>query len=135
MNFRKHITKNKTLILAGTSDSNNEELVSQVKPDELVFHTKSPGSPFVNIKGKPKKGDIKEAAIMCARYSQDWRDNKKNVIVHKFRGDDIKKEKDMKIGTFGVKSIKKLEVLKEDIIKWKKSDMSKLENKELLKTL
>jgi len=26
-----------------------------------------------------------EAAIFCARYSQDWRNNKKDVMVHQFK--------------------------------------------------
>jgi len=128
--FREHITNNGTLILAGKSAENNEELISQVGPDEDVFHTKAKGSPFVNIKGEAKRGDVKEAAIMCARYSQDWRDHKTDIIVHRFRGKDISKDKAMKTGTFGVKSVKNIKVLKKDIEKWKKSDMPKSGSKE-----
>jgi predicted ribosome quality control (RQC) complex YloA/Tae2 family protein len=114
--FRKFLTKNKTVILAGKNAKNNEELVSQVKPEELVLHTQKAGSPFVNIKGKPLRGDIKEAAIICARYSHDWRDNKSDVIVHKFKGKDLYKDKEMKLGMFGVKRMIKLKVLKQEII-------------------
>lgn len=120
MKFRELITKNKTKILAGKNAKNNEELISQVSPNEDVFHTAKPGSPFVNIKGKPKKGDIKKAAIFCAAYSQDWRDNKKDVVVHRFKGKNICKEKAMPIGTFGVKKRTKIKVKKLDIIKFKK---------------
>jgi predicted ribosome quality control (RQC) complex YloA/Tae2 family protein len=113
--FRELISKRGTLILAGKSAENNEELVAQIKPDEEVFHTAQPGSPFVNIKGKPKPGDIKEAATFCARYSQDYRDNKSDVIVNHFKGKDVYKRKEMELGTFGVKKIKKIKIKKSQI--------------------
>jgi len=116
MNFRKLITKTGTTILAGKDEENNEELIKQVEKDEDVFHTSAPGSPFVNIKGKPKKGDIKIAAIFCAKYSRDWKKNKGNVIVHKFKGKDIFKEKGMKKGTFGVKKFTIIIVKKSEIL-------------------
>lgn len=119
-NFRKFLTKKKTEILAGRDAKNNEELIEQIQPNEEVFHTEMPGSPFVNIKGKAKLGDIKEAAIICARYSKDWKKNKKDVIVHRFKGKDIYKEKGMKLGTFGVKNIKMIKVKKNWIIKWER---------------
>lgn len=115
VNFRKFISNAGTLILAGKNAENNEKLIEQVEKDEEVFHTSLAGSPFVNIKGKPKKGDIKEAAIFCARYSRDWKKNKKNVEVHRFKGKDIYKEKEMKKGTFGIKKKKIIIVKKEDI--------------------
>ena len=117
MNFRKFITKQGTVILAGKNDENNEELIKQIKDNEEVFHTEYPGSPFVNIKGKPKRGDIKIAAIFCARYSRDWKKNKKNILVHRFKGKDIYKSKGMKIGTFGVEKFKKMVVKRTDIKK------------------
>lgn len=110
--FRELISKKGTLILAGKSAKNNEELVAQVKSNEEVFHTALPGSPFVNIKGEPKPGDIKEAAIFCAKYSQDYRDNKSDVVVNNFKGKDIYKRKDMEKGTFGVKKSKKMKIKK-----------------------
>jgi len=119
MKFRKFITKKETLILAGKSAESNEQLIAQIKPSEEVFHTVAPGSPFVNIKEQAKRGDIKEAAIICARYSQDWRNNKKNVKVHRFKGKDIYKNKLMKLGTFGVKKKKIIIVKKSDIMRLK----------------
>jgi predicted ribosome quality control (RQC) complex YloA/Tae2 family protein len=115
MKLRTHISKQGTLFLAGRTDENNEELMSQVKPTESVFHTKAAGSPFVNIKGIPKEGDIKEAAILCARYSRDWKKNKTDIIIHQFKGKDISKSKLMKTGTFGVKNIRIIKVKKEEI--------------------
>ena len=118
MKFRELISRQGTLILAGRNAKNNEELIAQVEKNEEVFHTAKPGSPFVNIKEKPCKGDIKKAAIFCARGSQDWRDNKQDVIVHRFKGKDIHKEKGMKLGTFGVKKFKRIKVKKKDIKKF-----------------
>ncbi len=118
MNFRKFITSSGKDVYAGKSAENNEELVAQVEPTEIVLHTVAPGSPFVNIKGEAEKKDIKEAAVFCAKYSQDWRDNKKDVLVHVFRGADIYKDKMMKTGTFSVKKFESIKVKKEDILRF-----------------
>jgi len=95
--IQKSKTSSGKLVLAGKSAENNEKLVEQVEPGEIVLHTKAPGSPFVNIKTKDKekisRKDIEEAAVFCARYSQDWRDNKNYVIVHYFKGKDVYKNK------------------------------------------
>ena len=113
--FRELITKSGTRILAGKDEKSNEKLVAQIEKNEEVFHTASPGSPFVNIKGKAEKSDIKEAAVFRAKYSREWKKNKKDVIVHQFKGKDIYKKKGMKIGTFGVKKVKIIKVKKKDI--------------------
>ena len=120
MKFREIKTSSGKVALAGKNAKNNEELVEQVKEKEDVFHTAKPGSGFVNIKGKANQKDRKEAAIFCAAYSQDWRDNKSDVEVHAFKGKDIYKRKGMKLGTFGVKKFKVIKIKKEDIEKWKK---------------
>ena len=127
MKFRELITKTGTKILAGRNAANNESLIAQVKPNEEVFHTAKPGSPFVNIKGKPKRGDIKTAAVFCAVFSQDWRNNKKDVIIHRFKGRDIYKTKEMPVGTFGVK--------KRTLIKLKKSNFLKILSLKILKNI
>jgi predicted ribosome quality control (RQC) complex YloA/Tae2 family protein len=119
--FRKTITSSGKHILAGRSAENNEELISQVRGEEMVLHTKQPGSPFCNIKApynEINKTDLKEAAIFCARYSQNWRDNKSNVVVQYFIGNDIFKQKTMKLGTFGVKNAKEIVIKKGEILKF-----------------
>lgn len=116
MKFRELKTSSGKLVLAGKNAKNNEELVMQVEEKEDIFHTAKPGSPFVNIKeNRTNKQDRKEAAIFCARYSQDWRDNKSNVEVHWFKGKDVHKIKGMKLGTFQVKKYKRIIVNKKDI--------------------
>ena len=120
MRFREFETTSGKLVLAGRDAKNNEELIAQIEPNEDVFHTAKPGSPFVNIKSnRTNKKDRKEAAIFCAAKSQDWRDNKENVEVHHFKGKDIYKRKGMKLGTFGVRKYKKIIVKKEEIQKFK----------------
>ena len=119
MKFREFKTTNGKVVLGGKSAENNEKLIEQVEEDETVLHTKAPGSPFVNIKGKATNKDVKEAAVFCARYSQDWRDNKKDITVHYFKGKDVHKNKGMKLGTFGVKKFKEVKVKKTDIEKFK----------------
>jgi len=113
--FREWFTSSGAYVVAGRNSKNNEELISQVSPEETVLHTALPGSPFVNIKGKAKKEDIRDAAIFCAKYSQAWRDTKTDVKVHFFLGKDIHKDKLMKEGTFGVKKFSEITVKKKDI--------------------
>ena len=115
MKFREMITDKGTMIFGGRNAENNEELVSQVRDNEEVFHTSAIGSPFVNIKGRARKGDIKDAAIFCAAFSKDWKKNKSDVTVHRFKGKDVCKKFGMKKGTFEVKKIKKIKVIKKEI--------------------
>ena len=119
LKFREYFTSLGSLVLAGRNSKNNEEIVAQTEPEEIVLHTVKPGSPFVNIKDKkPTKQDILDAAIFCAKHSKDWRDNKEDVEVHIFKAKEIFKSKGMKEGTFGVKKF--------DVLKVKKFDIKKL---------
>ena len=115
------ILKTGTRILLGKNADSNDELVRKFKgKGNVILHTAKPGSPFCVIeKLKPTKEEIKEAGIYCARYSQDWRDNKKNVEVHVFDGKSVKKPllakkgswkltKEPKIITIKKKEIEKL---------------------------
>ena len=115
MKFREMITDKNTMIFGGKNAPNNEELIEQEQDNEEVFHTDAVGSPFVNIKGKAKIGDIKVAAVFCAAFSKEWKKNKSDVIVHRFKGRYIYKGFEMKTGTFGVKKIKKIKVKKKEI--------------------
>ena len=97
----------------GSTEEVNQ-FTSEQKPDPNV---KPPNFEYVTEGCEPKK-DKKEAAIICARYSQDWRNNKEDVMVHLFNGKKVYKEKEMPIGTFGVKRPKKIKVKKEEIRKF-----------------
>ncbi len=122
MKFRKIKLESGTQLLLGKNAEQNEELVKQFKgKDNVIMHTAEPGSPFCVIDNlKPTNKDMVASGAICAGYSQDWRDNKSDVIVHVFTGKDIRKRKGMKVGTFGVKKFKKIKVKKEYIEKWKK---------------
>jgi|SRR3989344_3149861 len=120
-NFRKFCTSSGKDVLSGKDKETNEMLIEQTEDNSIVLHTKKPGSPFVEIKvkgGKISKKDIEEAAIFCAKFSQDWKKNHKDVIIHVFKGKDIYKEKIMEEGTFGVKKFKEIKIKKEDIQKF-----------------
>lgn len=121
-NFRQNILASGKQIVAGKNAEQNEKIIAQAGKNEFVLHTALPGSPFVNIKADIKettKEDLKEAAIFCAKHSQAWKKPKvkKDIDVHVFIGKDIFKEKDMKLGTFGVKKVKNILVKKEEILK------------------
>ena len=116
MQYREFITHSGTKVLAGKDSKQNEALVKEyLGKNNIIMHTAKPGSPFCIITGKLKKGDKKETAKFCAKRSQDWRDNKDDVIVHIFTGKDIRKKKDMKIGTFGIKKFKVIKIKKSEI--------------------
>ena len=102
-------------MLGGKNAEQNEKVVEQAGKDEILLHTKAAGSPFVNIKGKASKKDIKEAALFCAKFSRDWKKNHKDVEVHYFFGKDAFKEKGMKTGTFGVRKVKKIIIKKKEL--------------------
>lgn len=119
MTLRQYKTTTGKIVLLGKSSETNEELIKQSNKNEVLLHTSKPGSPFANIKAKESeltKQEIYEAAVMCAKHSQDWRDNKKDIRIHVFSASDVYKSLDMSQGTFGVKKYKEVLVKKEDII-------------------
>jgi predicted ribosome quality control (RQC) complex YloA/Tae2 family protein len=120
VNFREYITTSGLRVLGGKSSETNDDLVNQANPKEVLLHTDAPGSPFVNVGENPTKNDLNEAAVFCAKYSQDWRDGKNDVVVNKFKRSDMNKEVKMKAGTWGVKKQEKIKVKKSDILKYEK---------------
>lgn len=119
--FRKFLTSSDVEVLAGKDEDSNDALVFQARSEEMLLHTKAAGSPFCNIKSnKPSQKDIEETAIFCAKYSKDWKQNKKDIIIHIFYARDTKKEKGMKIGCFAVSKFKEIKVKKQDILDFEK---------------
>lgn len=121
MGFRIFYTTAGKEVIGGKSAGNNEELIKQIVERSIVLHTKEKGSPFVEIKLKEKekasKKDIYEAGVFCAVYSQDWKKNRKDVIMHIFKAGDIFKDNKMKTGTFGVKETRAMKIKMIDILK------------------
>ena len=121
MNFREFQTSAGATLILGKDSKSNDELVAEYEGKEnIILHTVTPGSPFCVIGDlNPSKEDIKEAAVVCASKSQDWRDNKTDVKVSVFDGKSVKKKKKMKEGTWGVKKRKRtILVKKKEIEKW-----------------
>ena len=121
MKFREKVLESGTEILLGKNAENNDELIEKFKgKDNTIMHTVAPGSPFCVINRlNPSSLDINASGAYCARYSQDWRDNKKDVKMSIFTGRDVNKEKGMKIGMWKVKKSKTRVIKKEDILKSK----------------
>lgn len=118
MKYREFILSSGTKILLGKDAKSNDELVGEFKGKEnLIIHTVAPGSPFCVIESlNPTKEDIKEASIICASKSQDWRDNNQDVELHLFSGKNVKKPLLAKAGTWKVTSNPKIiKIKKEDI--------------------
>jgi len=121
MKFRYKVLASGTKLTLGKNKESNEALVRDFMGKEnKMLHTALPGSPFCVIETlKPSKKEIYESGVICAKLSQDWRDNKRDVVVNVFTGKNVYKEKSMPIGTFGVKKQKKIVIKKEDILKLK----------------
>ena len=117
--FREFELESENKIFLGKDEKSNDELMKKYKGKEnIIMHTSSPGSPFGVIENlNPSKEEIYLSGSIVASYSQDWRDNKKDVIVHVFKGKDVYKDKKMKLGTFGVRKHDKIKIKKEKIAK------------------
>jgi len=121
MVFRKYVLSSGREVFGGKNAETNDELVFRAGPKDVLLHTSAPGSPFVNVGESPSKKDIKEAAVFCARYSQDWRDRKQDIVVNKFLRCDMDKPVKMKAGSWEVHKQEKMKVRKEDILKFEKA--------------
>ncbi len=120
--FREYVTASGLRVFSGKSAESNDELVKGAGKNDVMLHTVEPGSPFVNVGEKPSKKDLKQAAIFCARYSQDWRDGKKDVVVNVFLRRDMKKGIFMKAGSWRVKKSERIVVKKGDVLGFWKYD-------------
>ena len=120
MNFREFETSSGAKIILGKNAEQNDELMKKFKGKKnTILHTVAPGSPFCVIKEPliSSAEDIATSGAFCAKYSQDWRDHKKNVKISIFTGKDVYKDKDMETGTWGVKKAKTKTIKKEIIEK------------------
>ena len=120
INFREFITSSGLRVFGGKNSENNDGLVFAAGTKDVLLHTSEPGSPFVNVGVSPSKKDVKEAAVFCAKYSQDWRGKKQNVIVNMFKRSDMNKSVRMKAGSWEVKKQEKLKVKAVDVLKFEK---------------
>jgi predicted ribosome quality control (RQC) complex YloA/Tae2 family protein len=112
------VTSSGLEVFGGRDAENNDKLVWEANPNDVMLHTSAPGSPFVNVGSLASKKDIKEATVFCAKYSQDWRDCKRDVVVNVFLRKNMEKDKKMKTGTWSVSKQEKIKVKKGDILKF-----------------
>jgi len=120
--FREFTLASGAHVFLGKNAEQNEKLVEKfIGSENVILHTEESGSPFCVIEGNsnPSKKDITASGAICARYSQDWRDNKTDVLVHKFTGKEVYKSDKMKLGMFGVKDFEVIKIKKSEIEKWK----------------
>ena len=122
-NFRKYVTSSGLRVFGGKSAESNDELVKSASGNDILLHTSAPGSPFVNVGEAPSKKDLKEAAVFCAKYSADWRDGKRDVVVNKFLRGDMNKSVKMKAGSWSVGKQKMIKVKKVDILAFEKREV------------
>ena len=117
-NFRWFFTSNNILVIGGKSDEQNELALREfTKPNYIVMHTSSPGSPFMIIlSDNPNKRDLEETAIFCACFSQQWKLGKNMIDIDYFKANQIYKLKTMKKGTFGIKGQKKTMKVKPELV-------------------
>jgi len=123
--FRELTLSSGIKILLGKDEKSNDELMKKFQNKEnIILHTVASGSPFCVLEStEENKKDVKQAAIICASKSQDWRDNQKSIKLHIFTGKDIEKKKGMKTGTWGLKSKPKvIKARKKDIKSWLSSN-------------
>ncbi|MBL7058834.1 DUF814 domain-containing protein [Candidatus Pacearchaeota archaeon] len=114
---REYVTSSNNLVLIGRDRKNNEKLVKYfIGKKNTIMHTSASGSPFCILTDQGSKKDLKEMAIACAKYSQDWKNNKSDVKVHVFTGKDVYKRKNMPDGTFGLNKFKTLNIKRKEIL-------------------
>ena len=119
--YRWFYTSSGKLVVGGKNAEQNEEILRSLLPKTrldidsrtslkeyigkkyVIMHTKTPGSPFAIILDENHTSkDLIETEIFTASFSRAWREGKKKVIVDTFLLQQVYKNKNMKIGTFGV---------------------------------
>lgn len=128
MKPREIILPSGVKIFLGRNAENNDELMSKFKGKEnIILHTVEPGSPFCVLDDlKPTPEEIHLSGSACAAKSQDWRDNKSDVLIHQFTGKDVRKPLIKKVGTWKIKGKPKvIKIKKKDILKWMKKQNGK----------
>jgi predicted ribosome quality control (RQC) complex YloA/Tae2 family protein len=95
--FRWCLSSNDFLIIGGKDSSTNEIVIKKhTDPHDLIYHTESPGSPFIIIKN-PENKTIQpktknEAAIIAATYSKAWSLNMRRAEVFEVKPEQVTKE-------------------------------------------
>ena len=106
--YRWFITSSGKTVVGGKSAGQNENLLRKIEKSKdkyFVMHTSHPGSPFSVILSNiinVTKNDLEECAIFTGAFSRAWKEGKKKTYVHIFLSTQLRKEKNMKSGTWNV---------------------------------
>jgi predicted ribosome quality control (RQC) complex YloA/Tae2 family protein len=95
--FRWCLSSNDFLIIGGKDATSNEIVIKKhTDPHDLIYHTESPGSPFIVIKNPENKTIPEktkhEAAIIAATYSRAWSLGMKRAEVFEVKPEQVTKE-------------------------------------------
>lgn len=81
--FRWFFSSDNYLVIGGRDATTNELVIKKhAEPEDLVFHTEMPGSPFVVVKNKNQgykdsldipESTLQEAAVFTAIFSKAWK--------------------------------------------------------------
>ncbi len=88
--YRWFITSEGLLAVGGRDASSNEVIIKRyVKPDDYVFHTELPGSPFFVVSGKAGEISLKEVATATASFSRAWKMGLTSADVYYVKGEQL----------------------------------------------
>lgn len=95
--FRWFISSEGYLVIGGRDATTNEIIVKKhMDPEDIVFHTDAPGSPFFLIKSASSNGitekTIVEAATATACYSKAWKRGIFGADVFRVKPEQVSKE-------------------------------------------
>jgi predicted ribosome quality control (RQC) complex YloA/Tae2 family protein len=116
--FREFKLPSGAILILGKDENSNDKLVKdfQGKPN-TILHTVASGSPFGVIDTvNPTKAEIFASGAIVSKYSQDWRDNKNDVKVSVFTGENVQKKNGMKVGSWNVKESEIITINKNKIL-------------------
>ncbi|MEM4326139.1 MAG: NFACT RNA binding domain-containing protein [Candidatus Pacearchaeota archaeon] len=118
--FRELVLKSGIKMLLGRDAETNDELMKMYKGKEnIILHTKYPGSPFCVIDNLyPNEREIYLAGVVVAKYSKFWKKYKQDVEIDVFNGTAVSKPKNSKKGLWNVKNTRTIKIKKEDILRF-----------------
>lgn len=95
--FRWFISTDDFLVIGGKDASSNESVIKKhTEPQDLVYHSEAPGSPFVVIKNPDSKEIPKstklEAATLAATFSRAWNLGLRTAEVFEVLPNQVTKE-------------------------------------------
>jgi len=94
--FRWFISSEGFLVIGGRDATTNDIIIKKhTEPDDIVFHTEMPGSPFCVIKTegkKPGKATLEETAQFCAVNSRAFRRGLLATEVYHIKPEQVSKK-------------------------------------------